>query len=177
MTYDEQNRSLDHSAGLRLTLWEDAAPLISSNPLFGTGFNTYAYMHRVGFYEDTHNYYLKALVETGLVGLTILLWFLLKTFGTAYRLSRHARDPFLASLGLGLAAWLVCAITASCFGDRWTFIQVNGYMWVMGGMVSHAFFIDTEDETDLTGDGEAGDERLEEPYAFVDARSDCVGTG
>ena len=113
--------------------------VVSGNPVIGTGFATYAYMHRVGDYKDTHNLFLKVLLETGVVGLLLFLWLLASTFGTSYQLFRHAEDPFVASLGLGLAGWVVCAIVANAFGDRWTFLQVNGYMWVLGGLVARGW--------------------------------------
>jgi O-antigen ligase len=142
MTYDEHNQTLDHSAETRLTLWEDAMEVFHSNPALGTGFATYASMHRVGQYEDTHNFFLKVLVETGVVGLILFLWLLATTFLTGYRLFRRAHDPFLASLGLGLAAWVVCAVTANFFGDRWTYLQVSGYMWVIAGLVARAWMLE-----------------------------------
>jgi O-antigen ligase len=141
MTYDE-NGALEHSAETRITLWEDAMELFDSNPATGTGFNTYAYMHRVGTYEDTHNFFLKVMVETGLIGLALFIWLIAKTFLTGFRLFRRAKDPFYASLGLGLAAWLLCAAVANCFGDRWGFLQVNGYMWAIGGLVAHAWKVE-----------------------------------
>jgi putative inorganic carbon (hco3(-)) transporter len=147
MTYDKQSGSLDHSAETRLVLWEDAKELFLTSPVFGTGFNTYEYVHHIkasagNYYEDTHNVFLKFLVETGVVGLLVFVWLLAKTFGTGLFLSQRANDPFLASLGLGLAAWVVCASVANCFGDRWTFLQVNGYMWVLGGLVSRALLLE-----------------------------------
>jgi O-antigen ligase len=99
-------------------------------------------MHRVGAYEDTHNFFLKVLVETGILGLIVFLWLLIKTFWTGFRLSRRAKDPFRASLGLGLACWVVCAIVANFFGDRWTYLQVGGYMWVVAGLVAHALVLE-----------------------------------
>jgi O-antigen ligase len=115
--------------------------VFSGNPVMGTGFATYAYMHRIGNYQDTHNLFLKVLLETGVVGLLLFLWLLARTFGTAYQLFRHAEDPFVASLGLSLAGWVVCAIVANAFGDRWTFLQVNGYMWVLGGLVARGWVL------------------------------------
>jgi len=45
--------------------------VFDANILTGTGFNTYAYMHRVGNYEDTHNFFLKVLVEERSCGLVL----------------------------------------------------------------------------------------------------------
>jgi putative inorganic carbon (hco3(-)) transporter len=151
MTYDDQHQSLDNSSATRFSLWENAMQVFQSNPLVGSGFNTYAYMHLnkrtdggSGFYEDTHNYYIKVLAETGIVGLLIFLALLGQTVIVGFRLFRTAGDPFLASIGLGLVAWLVCSMVANFFGDRWTFLQVNGYLWVLGGMASQALSLESE---------------------------------
>lgn len=143
MTYDRKDGDLDHSAALRLELWNDAMDLAQTNPILGSGYHTYAYMKRLYNYEDTHNIYLKVLVETGVIGLGLLLWLLVKSFSTGYLLFRRASDPFFSSLGLGLAAWIVCTATASLFGDRWTYFQINGYLWVLAGFVARAILIES----------------------------------
>jgi putative inorganic carbon (hco3(-)) transporter len=144
MTYNENSGELDHSAELRVDLWNEAVGMIRTNPIFGAGFDTYAYTEHVHDYKDSHNYYLKVLAETGAVGLALVLWLLAKTFWRGYRLFRIAKDPFLASLGLGLAAWVVSCCIANCFGDRWTFLQVNGYMWVLAGLVARGWMLERE---------------------------------
>lgn len=156
MTYDAQGGGLDHSAETRITLWEDAMQVFDANVIVGSGFNTYAFMHRVGNYQDTHNFFLKVLVETGIFGLILFLWLLGKTFKVGLDFSKHAKDPFYASLGLGLAAWIVAAFTANLFGDRWSFLQVCGYMWVIAGMVAHARTLEEAktEETDPAEDVE-----------------------
>ena len=64
MTYTD-GQGLDQSAGDRVSLWQDAMTVVDTDPIFGTGYNTYEYMNRVGPYSDTHNYYVKVLLETG----------------------------------------------------------------------------------------------------------------
>lgn len=144
MTYDETSHELDHSAATRLSLWGEAMQIYDSNPVLGAGFDTYAYTSHFHGYKDTHNMFMKVLVETGVAGLFLFLWLLAKTFRTGYRLFRLAQDAFLSSLGLGLSAWVICAAAANFFGDRWTYLQVNGYMWVLGGLVSRALLLETE---------------------------------
>src|SRR5262245_10188465 len=78
MTYGGEQQRPDSSTETRVILWNDALQVANTSPLFGTGFNTYAYMGRVGAYQDTHNIYLKMLVETGLVGLALFLLLLWK---------------------------------------------------------------------------------------------------
>ncbi|MGB9511955.1 MAG: O-antigen ligase family protein, partial [Candidatus Acidiferrum sp.] len=144
MTYDKNTHELDHSSETRVNLWEEAMQIYDTNPLVGAGFFTYAYTSHYNGYKDTHNLFVKVLVETGVVGLLLFLWLLVKTFTAGYQLFRRSGDPFLCSIGLGLSAWVICALVANLFGDRWTYLQVNGFMWVLAGLVSRSLLFEEE---------------------------------
>jgi len=144
MTYNEDTGDIDHSAQLRVEMWDDAMTLFASSPVLGTGFYTYAFMHRVLEYQDTHNFFVKVLLETGIIGMLVFLWLLLRFFWLGFRFSRQAQDPFFAALGLGLAGWVVTSAVANFFGDRWTFLQVNGYMWVIAGLVARSMALESQ---------------------------------
>lgn len=160
MTYNSKG-GLDHSSETRVNLWEDAMKLFESNMAVGTGFNTYAYMGRIGIYKDTHNYFIKVLVETGLVGFILFVGLIVRFFWTGFMMHWRARDPLAKALGLGLAAWMVCVIVANCFGDRWSFLQVNGYMWVIAGLLARAWVMEKQTDTEsLTGDSIAAEPEL-----------------
>jgi O-antigen ligase len=146
MTYDESSGEMDHSAQVRVEMWDDAMTLFASSPLLGTGFYTYAFMHRVGEYSDTHNFFVKVLMETGIVGMLIFLWLLLRLFWMGFSFSWRARDPFFAALGLGLAGWVVTSAVANFFGDRWTFLQVDGYLWIIAAMVARGMLLESQPE-------------------------------
>jgi putative inorganic carbon (HCO3(-)) transporter len=162
MTTDSQDGgALDHSSETRVTLWEDAMDVFHSSPVIGTGWDTYAYMGRVGNYRDTHNIYIKFLVETGVVGLLLFLWLVWRTFWGGFRLSRVTKDPVLASLGLALAVWMVASVAANFFGDRWTYLQVQGYMWVIAGLVARGWQIEQE----RAAAGTAAETQIVEPTA------------
>jgi putative inorganic carbon (hco3(-)) transporter len=141
MTYSDDT-GLESSAQTRVNLWEDAMQVFDHNPILGTGFNTYAYMGRVGTYKDTHNFFITVLLETGIVGLVMFLWLLLKALWFGLTVSRSASDPFIRALGLGLAGWIVCAAGANFFGDRWTYLQVAGYFWVLLGLVTRGYLLE-----------------------------------
>jgi putative inorganic carbon (hco3(-)) transporter len=149
MTYDHTSGDLDNSSNTRLSLWSNAMDVFHGNAMLGTGFDTYEYMRLnrrtdgvSGYYADTHNYFVKVLVEMGVVGLILFLWLLARILVEGFRLFRRARDPLFKSLGLGVIGLLVCAVVANLFGDRWTFLQVNGYMWVIAGLVCSAYEIE-----------------------------------
>jgi len=123
----------DSSSEERLTLWKDALNLFERNPVTGTGFDTYGSLGRVGPYRDTHNYYVKVLVETGLVGLALFLILLRRIWGLGWSLHVSTDDPFWSALSLGFIALVACAAVVNLFGDRWTYQQVDGYLWILLG--------------------------------------------
>ncbi len=137
MTYSQpgegETPKLDASAQERVRLWADAMALFHENPIFGVGFLTYAHMDRVGAYRDTHNFYLKMLVETGIIGLLLFLSQLLLFFREGYQLFRSATDSFLSLFGIGFAALMLAAAIVNIFGDRWMFIQVDSNLWILLG--------------------------------------------
>ena len=141
MTYDSGTGELDHSAAERVDLWQDALSLISEHPVEGTGYDTYQFMHRVGPYTDTHDYYLKVFVEMGAIGVLVLLVVLFQLWRIGMELYRKADDWFLKALGFGLAAMVVCTTVANLFGDRWSYLQVNGFIWVLAGCVIRGLYI------------------------------------
>ena len=151
MTYDHTSGDLDNSSNTRLSLWSNAMEVFHGNAVLGTGFDTYEYMRLnrrtdgvSGYYADTHNYFVKVLVEMGIAGFILFLWLLGRILGQGFRLFRRAQDPFFKSLGLGVVGWVVCAVVANLFGDRWTFLQVNGYMWVIAGLVCRAYELEKD---------------------------------
>jgi putative inorganic carbon (hco3(-)) transporter len=148
MTYSE-GQGLDPSAGDRVSIWQDAMQVINHDPVFGTGFDTYSYMGRVGSYKDTHNYYVKVLLETGAVGLLIFLGLLAVACRMAWRLYRCAKDPFLSAIACGFFAMFVTTVIVNLFGDRWTFLQVNGFFWVLLGLVERGLQT-TKNEPDVS---------------------------
>jgi putative inorganic carbon (HCO3(-)) transporter len=147
MTY-QQGEGLDASAEERVTIWQDAVDVITRNPLLGTGFDTYAYMGRVGDYKDTHNYYLKVFLELGFIGLAVFLWALLTIGKMTWQLFKRSEDRWLSGLAGAFFAMLFCAVVVNFFGDRWTYLQVNGFFWVLVGLVCRALFILKEQQTE-----------------------------
>jgi putative inorganic carbon (HCO3(-)) transporter len=146
MTYS-QGEGLDSSAEERIGLWQDALTVFNHNPVLGTGFDTYKFMGRVGPYRDTHNYYVKILLELGFAGIVIFLWLLATAGKMSWKLFRTSKDPTLNALGCAFFAMLACAGLVNFFGDRWTYLQVNGFFWVLLGLVARGLQIVKEEQT------------------------------
>src|ERR1035437_1699480 len=146
MTYSDGE--LDSSVGTRLTLWDGALEIFDGDPVLGSGVETYKHTEHYRGYQDTHNLYLKILVETGIFGLSIFLIILWRIYRAGYSLFRSSNDPFFASLGLGVAGYIVCVFFANLFGDRWTYLQVNGFLWTLLACVVRAQTILKEQAAD-----------------------------
>lgn len=153
MTTDE-NGEMDHSAAVRLTLWGEAMEVFKADPVFGTGFNTYSYHLHDGDYRDTHNLFVKVLVETGLAGLVLFVAILNALFKIAFRLYRTASDPFLKSIGLGFSGLMVTALVANFFGDRWMYFQITGYTFAFAALAVRAQRITDEQDEELKEEDE-----------------------
>jgi putative inorganic carbon (hco3(-)) transporter len=169
MTYDKNEQQLDTSAQDRVSLWNDAVDLFHQNPVLGAGFDTYQWQHRVGIYTDTHNYFLKVLVETGVLGLMLFLFVLARATRLGVKLYRTAQDPFLQSIGLGFALLMTCVFVVNFFGDRWLYVEVNGFLWVMLACVVRGQMIENQRKQEIVAPRDAAPvtslpwEREEEP--------------
>ncbi len=137
MTHNEDGQ-LEASAQERVDLWTNAEKSFQQYPIFGSGFATFQFGEHVANLKDTHNWYVKVVVETGLVGLCIALFMLQQMFSLSLRVFRRAQDPLFRGLGLGLFVSLCCLAITNFFGDRWTYLEINGLLWVLIGAAVRA---------------------------------------
>jgi hypothetical protein len=92
-------------------------PALDPHPLFGMGFNTFAV-----FYEfltgrtdyGAHSIWVSTLVETGIVGLSLYVVYILYLILCAARI-RLAPDPDTSRMGYGLTAAIVATAVANLF--------------------------------------------------------------
>jgi O-antigen ligase len=128
------NGQLEASAQERVNLWTAAQDSIIRSPIVGTGFATFQYAEHVDKLKDTHNWYVKVMVETGIIGMIFALMLFQQMFSLGYRLFRRAEDPLYKGLGLGLVLATCSCAVANCFGDRWTYLEISGLLWVLFGV-------------------------------------------
>lgn len=129
-----EHGDLDQSSERRLNVWKESIDLFLERPLFGYGYGVFPYM---GFdLGDTHNIYLKILVEQGLGGMFIFLLLILCFFFIGVRLYTRGDDDLSKGLGLGFSVSILVLLVNNMFGDRWTYAEVSSYLWVFAGLVS-----------------------------------------
>jgi putative inorganic carbon (hco3(-)) transporter len=122
---------LEASAQERVDLWENAEQSFLHSPLVGNGYATFQLGEHVANLRDTHNWYVKVLVETGIIGFIMALLLLMQMLALSYRLFKRASDPLYQGLGLGLLLAVCACIIANCFGDRWTYVEITALLWVL----------------------------------------------
>lgn len=96
--FQEQSRSGDISTG-RFALYALAFQRFLTNPLFGTGWDTFKYFHELNFGQmlNVHNVYIQLLSENGIIGAApfyfLLIWYYVRTVKVLKRLRRrHAGE-------------------------------------------------------------------------------------
>ena len=104
----------------------------------GNGYATFQIVPHVHGLEDTHNWYVLVMVETGIIGLIMAFILFEQIIAMAYRLFTQAKDPLYQGLGLGLGLAMCSCIVANCFGDRWTYLEITGPLWVLAGAAARA---------------------------------------
>jgi len=136
---------LEHSAAVRLDLWDHAMKLFTQNPVFGIGFGGFQFSVPEGFYyTDTHNFFMKTLSEQGVIGFTLLLFILFLAFRSGWRLFKIGGTPFHKGLGFGFLGCIIACIITNMFGDRWSYFVLGGYFWVFWGLVDRGILISQE---------------------------------
>ena len=128
---ENSNGQLEASAQERVDLWQNAKNSFIHSPIVGAGFATFELGEHVDNLKDTHNWYVKVLVETGLIGFVIAIFLIQQMLAVSYRLFKRATDPLYRGLGLGLFLASCSCIVANFFGDRWTYVEIMSLFWVL----------------------------------------------
>jgi hypothetical protein len=132
------NGTLEQSAQERVDLWEESWNSIVHSPIVGNGYATFSFAKHVHDLDDTHNWFVLVMVEQGIIGLILALILFLQLFGISFRLFRKAQDPLYRGLGLGLFLAMSSSLVANCFGDRWTYLEISGLLFVLFGAATRA---------------------------------------
>ncbi len=148
---ENSNGHLEASAGTRVELWQEAEESVLSSPLLGAGFDTYRYGIHAGNLEDTHNWYVKVMVETGIIGILLVAVMLQQMLSLSYRLFRSASDPLYQGLGLGLFLAVIACMILNFFGDRWNFPEIIGFLFVLCAAAARALELEASPVTEPVG--------------------------
>jgi len=121
----------------RRDLDRDAYRLIKLYPYFGVGYKNFNFYKTTPIF--THNLYLLAMSEAGLIGfffyILILIGFLIQS-----RKIRKVRNFIISNLGSAFYGTLLSLLLASYVGpDLWISDQVSSHLWIVAGVVMAAY--------------------------------------
>ncbi len=137
---------LDESSKRRIDIWKQAFELFQKEPLTGIGYGVFRYLGLdLG---DTHNIYVKLLVEQGLIGILIFLIIIFCFIRMGYILYKKGEEDDLAKgMGLGLMACMIVVILNNFFGDRWSYFELSAYLWIFAGLAGRMIIMHETPDT------------------------------
>ena len=136
---------LEASAERRLLIWDKGMELFQENSLVGIGYGSFS---RLGYdLGDTHNIYVKILVEQGVVGMLIFIILILSFIAEGFRLYQKGDDDLSKGLGLGLVVCVFVLLVNNIFGDRWSYLELSAYLWIFAGLVARLNIISNEENS------------------------------
>lgn len=127
------------SAGGRIYRAVKGIELFKQHPLFGMGLGQFggsvALSHKLNNTFSMDNYYLKTLVEMGIVGLIALVVLLYNTFIHCYRALARISDPEQKEWATGILAGLVCVILYNLTENMLEIPLLSSYFWMFAGII------------------------------------------
>jgi O-antigen ligase len=141
---------IEESAGTRLEVWDFAKELFKGSPLLGIGFNGFVVASNHLPVHDTHNYYFKLLVEQGVIGTSLLAFFVVRSFIVAWGLSRSKSSVNSASIGISVSGVIVAILFCNIFGDRFSQLEVSATVMLMFAVVYRQRALCVPDATNFT---------------------------
>ena len=136
-TINAEEEDRDASAESRFVFWAIAFDKFLERPAFGFGYHT-AQDKRINPHEmDTHNYFVKMLVERGLLGFITFIVLLRVLWNLTKRnLNWSRNDPLQYGVILGLSGAIMALTLGNMFGDRFSHYPIMTCFWTFVGLVS-----------------------------------------
>ncbi len=107
----------------RLEAWKILFQIIAKNPLFGVGPANYyfytPYYNILGYSVsfNSHNNYIDILAQTGIIGFTIIVWWMVETTKAGFQLLKLKLDPFAHAFVFGTIGGIAGSLVAAFLGD------------------------------------------------------------
>ena len=129
------------SAGRLEAIWLPLLPELAHSPLIGNGLSSILWSDATNMgailpVDHPHNAYLRALLDTGVIGLSLLLACFFHVWSGFRRLSVDpALDPMQRGFYAGAAAGLVSFMLAGIAGSSLTPVPEQSFLWLAVGMM------------------------------------------
>ena len=122
----------------RLALWQNALEKFLKDPLFGSGFGSFGgavAARRIpgSYYID--NFYLKTLVESGLIGLLALVWLLGSALRAGYAAYKKIAGGELKILSAAILTGLLGVAAHNLVENIFEVPMMATYFWLLAGIL------------------------------------------
>lgn len=117
---------LDTSASARIYSWKTGLKGWAKHPIFGYGITGY-------FFMDAQ--YIRALVETGILGLIAFLWLLYAVFKEAWTINKHMNISYYKGLTMGYIAGFIALCAHSIGANTFIIIRIMEPFWFFTAIV------------------------------------------
>jgi O-antigen ligase len=135
---------LDQSFGERLYAFKKAGYFITHNPIFGGGIGA------LGGVLDNH--YARIIIETGLVGLGLFFWLILRLLSIGFRLFRYPDGKWIKGAGISFIA-IVLGLLIHCFGNiTFYIVRIAEPFWAIAGLAAYLLYYIKTQETNVGKD-------------------------
>lgn len=137
--------SVGPDASIRLVLWSTAWNFFAGAPLLGIGWGNFVGLY--GSYTSSmsawippnifavHNIYLQLLAETGLIGFSIFLWLMVKTWRLATWSARSSKDFLNRALAFGVQGAILSTLVHGSVDFLFQVSpQFGALFWVLLGL-------------------------------------------
>jgi len=135
-TISSSKEERDDSAQSRFIFWEIAFEKYKSKPILGYGYKSWRSPEINPTNMDTHNYFVKTLVEKGAIGMIILLGLIFSIYRQARKThSLSKENPWASAVSLGVVTATIALVFGNMFGDRFSHTTVVAIYWVYVGLM------------------------------------------
>jgi hypothetical protein len=140
---------LDTSSSARLLSWKEAASDSIEHPLLGYG---------VTGYQFVDAQYIRAITETGFLGLFFFILLMYAIFKESRRVLRNAQDPLHQGLAAGFMAGFIGLLFHATGANTFIIVRIMEPFWFVAGMV--IMLPETEKSQAILQEGEPVSRRL-----------------
>jgi len=136
-TINASEEDRDESADSRFVFWGIVFEKFLERPIQGFGYHT-AQDKRINPHEmDTHNYYMKMLVERGMIGfITFIMLLMAFKKLIKQKLNLNSNDVIKNGVALGMLGAWYALVLGNMFGDRFSHYPIATNLWVFVALIS-----------------------------------------
>lgn len=147
ITVEEEER--DESAQSRFVFWAAAFERAKQSPIVGYGYRSWSSPEINTVNMDTHNYFVKTVVEGGAVGILLLIALLISVINLARGTIKTASNKMMSGVGIILLCSTIGILIGNMFGDRFSHPSMIFIFWALCGVCIKVSYLEEPELPEL----------------------------